>query len=165
MKITPILNAKIGETNFSGLDLSGYNVKMTRSFMLFIDDPELLERWREAGVKIYEGKNGRCFTVVNLPDNDETCRVQTKFRGEEPEILDPISYTLLDICKISRAELIINEYHWSSHGRTGVKLYLVKGTFTINKQVNASDVFGFFNRRKKAIDAYGTFCGCGGIHI
>ena len=157
MKRTPILNAKIGETNFSGLDFTGYNIYCTRSFMLFVDDPELLERWREEGVEIYEGANSRWWTVIHLPDNDEICRVQTKFRGEEPEILDPISYQLLDICKISRAELVINEYHWSSHGRTGVKLYLVKGTFTINQQVNASDVFGFFNRRKKAIDKYGKF--------
>ena len=157
MKTTPVLNAKVGGTNFSGLDLTGYNINKTRSFMLFIDDPELLERWRKDGVKINEGKKGRCFTVVNLPDNDEICQVQTKFRGEKSEILDPLMYSLLDICKISRAELIINEYHWSAFGRSGVKLYLVNGTFTINKQVNASDVFAFFSKRKRAINNYGTF--------
>lgn len=157
MKTVPILNAKIGGTNFSGLDLTGYNVKKTRSFMLFIDDPELLERWREDGVKIYEGKTGRCFTVIHLPDNDEICQVRTRFRGEEPEILDPLMYPLLDICKISRAELTINEYHWSAFGKSGVKLYLANGTFTINKRLNASAVFAFFSRRKKAIDNYGTF--------
>lgn len=157
MKTTSILNAKIGATNFSGFDWTGWNIKKTRSFMLFVDDTELLERWRNDGVKIYEGQKKRYFTVVNLPNNDEICQVRTKFRGEELKNLDPLSYSLLDICKISRAELVINEYHWSVQGRSGVKLYLVNGTFTINKQLNASDVFAFFNRRKKAIENYGTF--------
>lgn len=157
MKTTPVLNAKIGGTNFSGFDLTGRNVKKTRSFMLFIDDPELLERWGEDKVKIYKGRSGRCFTIVNLPDNDEKCQIKIKFRGEEPEILDPLMYPLLDICKISRAELTINEYHWSVYGRSGVKLYLANGTFTINKRVNACDVFAFFDRRKKAINNYGDF--------
>lgn len=146
-----VLNAKIGKTNFSGLDLTGFNITNARSFMLFVDDPELLEQWREEKVKIFEGENGQCFTIIYLPDTSEMCRIQTKFRGKEPKTLDPLSYQLLDICKISRAELVINEYHWSVHDRSGVKLYLVDGTFTINKQVNTSDVFEFFNRRKKVI--------------
>lgn len=155
MKTTPILNAKIGGTNFAGLDVTGYNVWKTRSFFLFVDDPELLERWRKEGVKIHEGKNGRCFAAVHLPDNDEICQIRTKFRGEvTTEILDPVSYSLLDICEISRAELAINEYHWSALGRSGVRLYLVNGTFTINKRLNASDVFAFFNKRKRAINNY-----------
>lgn len=155
MKTVPILNAKIGGTNFSGLDFTGYNNKKIRSFMLFIDDPELLERWREEGVKIYEGKNRRCFTAVDLPVNDESCQIRTRFRGEEPEILNSLMYPLLDICTISRAELTINEYHWSAFGRSGVKLYLANGTFTINKRLDASDVIVYFSRYKKAIDNLG----------
>lgn len=157
MKKTPILNAKIGGTNFSGLDFTGYNIKHDRSFMLFIDDPELLERWISEGVKIYEGPNHRHFTKVTLIDNDDKCRIKTRIRGEEPKTLDPIMYPMLDICTISRAELVLHEYHWSVCGKSGVKLYLSSGTFTINKSTNTSDVFAYFQRRKKAIDNYGKF--------
>lgn len=157
MKTTSILNAKIGGTNFSGLDLTGYNIHHARSFMLFIDDPELLERWEKEGVKIYDGPNNRRFTNVTLIDNDDKCRIKTRIRGEEPKALDPFMYPLLDICKISRAELVLHEYHWGCSRRSGVKLYLASGTFTLNKSVDTNDVFTFFQRRKKAVDNYGKF--------
>lgn len=150
MKTTQILNAKIGETNFSGLDLTGYNIKHDRSFMLFIDDNKLLERWVSEGVKIYEGQNNKHFTVVKLL-NDDKCRIKTQIRSDEPKILDPTMYPLLDICKISRADLLLQ------YGKSGVKLYLISGTFTINKSTNTNNVFAFFQRRKKAIDNYGKF--------
>lgn len=157
MKTTPVLNAKIGGTNFAGLDLTGYNINKTRSFMLFIDDPELLERWKKDGVKIYDGQKKRYFTCIHIHDNDDKCQIRTRIRGEEPKSLDPLMYPLLDICKISRAELLIHEYHWSVNNRSGVKLYLVNGTFTLNKKVDIGSVFAFLNRRKKAIENYGTF--------
>lgn len=157
MKTTPILNAKIGGTNFSGLDLTGYNVKRTRSFMVFIDDSELLERWVAEGVKIHEGQNNKHFTVVNLPDDDSKCWIRTKFRREDFKLIDPLMYPLLDISHISKADLLIHEYHWSVHGMSGVKLYLVNGTFHLNKKTDTSKIIAFFQRRKKAIDNYAKF--------
>lgn len=157
MKKTPILNAKIGGTNFSGLDFTGYNIYHARSFMLFVDDPELLERWRKEGVSIHVGPKNRHFTKVTLIDNDDKCQIKTRIRGEEPKTLDPIMYPMLDICTISRAELVLNEYHWSAYGKSGVKLYLASGTFTINKKTDTSNIFAYFQRRKKAIDKYSKF--------
>lgn len=157
MKTTPILNTKIGGTNFSGLDLTGYNIRKTRSFMLFIDDPELLERWVSEGVKIYEGQTGKHFTVVNLPDDDGKCWIRTRFRGEDSKLLDPLMYPLLDVSHISKADLLIHEYNWSVYDRSGVKLYLVNGTFYLNKKTDTSKIIAFFQRRKKAIDNYGKF--------
>lgn len=158
MKTTSITNAKIGGTNFSGLDTTGCNIHHTRSFMLFIDDPELLERWTKNGVNIYEGSNHRHFTKVTIIDRDDKCRIKTLIRGEEPKALDPVMYPLLDICKISKADLLLHEYHWSVFGsRSGVKLFLVSGTFMINKSIDTNDVFIYFQRRKKAIDNYGKF--------
>lgn len=157
MKTTPIFNVKLGGTNFSGLDLTGYNVRKTRSFMLFIDDSELLERWVSEGVKIYEGLNNKHFTTVNLPDDDGKCWIRTKFRGEDSKLIDPLMYPLLDISHISKADLLIREYNWSVNGRSGVKLYLVNGTFYLNKKTDTSKIIAYFQRRKKAIENYGNF--------
>lgn len=157
MKKTSISNAKIGGTNFSGLDFTGYNVHHDRSFMLFIDDPELLERWQKEGVKIYEGPKNRHFTKVTIIDKEDKCQIKTQIRGEEPKSLDPIMYPILDICTISKADLVLYEYHWSACGKSGVKLYLSSGTFTINKKTDTSDIFVYFQRRKKAVDNYGKF--------
>lgn len=157
MKTTPILNAKIGGSNFSGLDFTGYNIKHDRSFMLFIDDPELLERWVSEGVNVHEGQNNKHFVVVNLPGDDGKCWIRTKFRGEDSKLIDPLMYPLLDISHISKADLLIHEYNWSVHGRSGVKLYLVNGTFHLNKKTDTNRIIAFFQRRKKALDIYGEF--------
>ena len=157
MKATPISNVKIGGTNFSGLDFTGYNIYHDRSFMLFVDNPELLERWQKEGVKIYRGPKNRHFTKVTVIDNDDKCRIQTRIRGEEPKTLDPVMYPMLDICTISKADLVLREYHWTAYGKSGVKLYLASGTFTINKRTDASNIFAFFQRRKSAIDKYSKF--------
>ena len=126
-----IAGARIGFKNFTGLE-GAYNKEGERSFAVFLDD-ELAERLLEDGWNVKFPKSR------DFADDEEDTRqaylpVEVAFgkfppkvvtiTNDIPKVLSVDEINTLDWLEIENVDLVINPYHWSVNGNSGVKAYL-----------------------------------------
>ena len=126
-----IAGARIGFKNFTGLE-GPYNKEGERSFAVFLDD-ELAETLSA------DGWNVKFPKPRDFADDEEDTRqaylpVEVAFgkfppkvvtiTNDIPKVLSVDEINTLDWLEIENVDLVINPYHWSVNGNSGVKAYL-----------------------------------------
>ena len=137
-----IAGARIGFKNFTGLE-GAYNKEGERSFAVFLDD-ELAERLLE------DGWNVKFPKPRELTSDEEDTRqphlaVEVAFgkfppkivtiTNDIPKVLSEEEVSTLDWLEIENVDLVINPYHWSVNGNSGVKAYLKAIYLTIESDM------------------------------
>ena len=126
-----IAGARIGFKNFTGLE-GPYNKEGERSFAVFLDE-ELAE------TLLADGWNVKLPRLRELASDEEDTRqphlaVEVAFgkfppkivtiTNDIPKVLSEEEVNTLDWLQIENVDLVINPYHWSVNGNSGVKAYL-----------------------------------------
>ena len=126
-----IAGARIGFKNFTGLE-GPYNKEGERSFAVFLDE-ELAE------TLLADGWNVKLPKLRELASDEEDTRqphlaVEVAFgkfppkivtiTNDIPKVLSEEEVNTLDWLEIENVDLVINPYHWSVNGNSGVKAYL-----------------------------------------
>ena len=126
-----IAGARIGFKNFTGLE-GPYNKEGERSFAVFLDE-ELAE------TLLADGWNVKLPKLRELASDEEDTRqphlaVEVAFgkfppkivtiTNDIPKVLSEEEVNTLDWLQIENVDLVINPYHWSVNGNSGVKAYL-----------------------------------------
>ena len=126
-----IAGARIGFKNFTGLE-GAYNKEGERSFAVFLDE-ELAE------TLLADGWNVKLPKLREFASDEEDTRkphleVEVAFGKFPPKIvtvtnditkvLSEEEVSTLDWLEIENVDLVINPYHWSVNGNSGVKAYL-----------------------------------------
>ena len=137
-----IAGARIGFKNFTGLE-GPYNKEGERSFAVFLDE-ELAETLLE------DGWNVKLPKLRELASDEEDTRqphlaVEVAFgkfppkivtiTNDIPKVLSEEEVNTLDWLEIENVDLVINPYHWSVNGNSGVKAYLKAIYATIESDV------------------------------
>lgn len=126
-----IAGARIGFKNFTGLE-GPYNKEGERSFAVFLDE-ELAE------TLLADGWNVKLPKLREFASDEEDTRkphlaVEVAFgkfppkivtiTNDIPKVLSEEEVNTLDWLEIENVDLVINPYHWSVNGNSGVKAYL-----------------------------------------
>ena len=126
-----IAGARIGFKNFTGLE-GPYNKEGERSFAVFLDE-ELAE------TLLADGWNVKLPKLREFASDEEDTRqphlaVEAAFgkfppkivtiTNDIPKVLSEEEVNTLDWLEIENVDLVINPYHWSVNGNSGVKAYL-----------------------------------------
>ena len=126
-----IAGARIGFKNFTGLE-GPYNKEGERSFAVFLDE-ELAE------TLLADGWNVKLPKLREFDSDEEDTRqphlaVEVAFgkfppkivtiTNDIPKVLSEEEVNTLDWLEIENVDLVINPYHWSVNGNSGVKAYL-----------------------------------------
>lgn len=131
-----IENAKIRFKNFSGRD-DGENPTNRREFVLVLDADTAQQLIDEGwNVKVREPRE-------EGDEPDYSIKVCVKFGNYPPTmylvtsrgttLLNEDTVGQLDSAYITNCDLIVTPYHWSYHGKEGIKAYLKTGYFTIEE--------------------------------
>lgn len=131
-------NVRIGFRNFSGKE-GTYNREGNRNFVVFLDDPKVVEQLIEDGwnVKYLKPREEDDLPQPYLP-------VAVNYRGPRPPRLVMITsrgrndipedlVMVLDWAEIEHVDLIVRPYQWDVSGKTGVKAYLKSIYITIRE--------------------------------
>ena len=126
-----IAGARIGFKNFTGLE-GAYNKEGERSFAVFLDD-ELAETLSADGWNVKFPKP-REFTSDEEDTRQAYLPVEVAFgkfppkvvtiTNDIPKVLSVDEINTLDWLESENVDLVINPYHWSVNGNSGVKAYL-----------------------------------------
>lgn len=126
-----IAGARIGFKNFTGLE-GAYNKEGERSFAVFLDD-ELAETLSADGWNVKYPKP-RDLTHDEEDTRQPYLAVEVAFgkfppkivtiTNDIPKVLSEDEVSTLDWLEIENVDLVINPYHWSVNGNSGVKAYL-----------------------------------------
>ena len=126
-----IAGARIGLKDFTGVG-GAYNKEGERSFAVFLDD-ELAETLSADGWNVKYPKP-REFTSEEEDTRQPYLAVEVAFgkfppkivtiTNDIPKVLSEEEVNTLDWLEIENVDLVINPYHWSVNGNSGVKAYL-----------------------------------------
>lgn len=122
-------NARIGFRNFAGNE-GEFNRAGDRNFAVFLEPDEaqrmLEDGWNVKFLKVREeGEVPQAYLQVSVSYNEKARPpkiVMVTSRGKNPLPEDLIS--TLDFVDIKMVDLIINPYHWTVSGKSGIKAYL-----------------------------------------
>lgn len=131
-----IENCRILFRNFSGAEKQ-FNTPGSRNFCLPLE-PDVADQMAKDGwnVKLLKARG---------EDEEPTPYIQVavNYKGRPPRIVmvtskgkTPIGedmVSVLDWAEFDNIDLIINPYHWSVNGKSGVKAYLKSGFFTLHE--------------------------------
>ena len=126
-----IAGARIGFKNFTGLE-GAYNKEGERSFAVFLDD-ELAETLSADGWNVKypkpreisgdEEDTRQPYLAVEVAFGKFPPKIVT-ITNDIPKVLSEEEVNTLDWLEIENVDLVINPYHWSVNGNSGVKAYL-----------------------------------------
>ena len=125
-----IEGARIGFKNFSGLE-GEFNKAGERSFAVFLDD-ELAEKLAADGWNVKYPKDRdfgdeedtrQAYLPVEVAFGKFPPKIVT-ITNDIPKVLSEEEVNTLDWLEIENVDLVINPYHWSVNGNSGVKAYL-----------------------------------------
>lgn len=132
-----IENARLMFRNFAGIERQ-FNSEGDRNFAVFLD-PDMAEKLRTQGFNI---KQLRAREEDDIPQ--DYLKVKVSFdKGRPPRVVMITSrgrlelgvdeLPMLDYAEIKNADIVINPYHWTANGNTGVSAYLKSAFITINE--------------------------------
>ena len=126
-----IAGARIGFKNFTGLE-GAYNKEGERSFAVFLDE-ELAETLSADGWNVKypkpkefasdEEDTRQPYLAVEVAFGKFPPKIVT-ITNDIPKVLSEEEVNTLDWLEIENVDLVINPYHWSVNGNSGVKAYL-----------------------------------------
>ena len=125
-----IEGAKIGFKNFSGLE-GEFNKAGERSFAVFLDD-ELAEKLAADGWNVKYPKDRdfgdeedtrQAYLIVEVAFGRFPPKVVTITNDVIQTVYEDKIHTL-DSLKFDNVDMVLNPYHWTVNGKSGIKAYL-----------------------------------------
>lgn len=128
-------NARLIYRNFQGKQTT-YNPEGNRNFCVIIDDVDFAHRLKDDGwnVKFRDPREEEDKEFAYL-------QVSVSYRNIPPTIhlissgnnviLDEDAVGMLDWADIVNVDMVVNPYHWSVNGKSGIKAYLKSMYVTI----------------------------------
>lgn len=122
-----IENAEIGFRNFDGKE-GPYNKEGDRSFAVFLREEDRLAL-EEQGYNIKQTKavdddgNPSYYLNVSVAFGNYPPKI-VLITSKAKTVLEEDMLSLLDYSDIENVDLVLNPYHWSVNGNSGVKAYV-----------------------------------------
>jgi len=122
-----IENAKIGFRNFAGLE-GKFNKAGDRNFCIFLE-ADIAEQLLEDGFNVKflkprdEGDVEQAYLPVSVNYSNIAPKIVLITTGGKT-ILDEEFVSTLDHAEIDTVDIILNPYHWTVNGKSGIKTYV-----------------------------------------